>query len=133
MTSYSCIKCHHIWYPRKPGIPTRCPKCNTLYWNKIQQAICQGCTEHFALVGEYPTNCLACRRDRPTGRPPKYPITDLQVGELRLFPFHRTLEGGNDAARNASMHQSISAAARRAGITLMAASDGQGLTVKRIA
>lgn len=34
MRFYRCLKCDHVWLPKKPGIPTQCPnqECRTAYW-----------------------------------------------------------------------------------------------------
>ena len=29
-------KCGHEWYPRKPGLPARCAKCKSPYYNRPQ-------------------------------------------------------------------------------------------------
>ena len=32
MKKFRCKRCNHRWYPRKPGTPKTCPRCNSPYW-----------------------------------------------------------------------------------------------------
>ena len=34
-----CLRCGHVWIPRKPKEPKWCPKCNSPYWNKKRSKI----------------------------------------------------------------------------------------------
>lgn len=34
-----CLRCGHIWIPRKPQLPKVCPKCNSPYWDKPYKGI----------------------------------------------------------------------------------------------
>ena len=34
LPKYKCIRCKHIWVPRKEAEPIICPKCKSPYWNK---------------------------------------------------------------------------------------------------
>lgn len=29
-----CLRCPHEWYPKQPGRPVRCPRCNSYYWDQ---------------------------------------------------------------------------------------------------
>jgi hypothetical protein len=31
---FECKRCKHVWYPRRPIKPPRCPSCGSPYWNK---------------------------------------------------------------------------------------------------
>ncbi len=33
---WQCNRCGHEWVPRTEGVPARCPKCKTPYWNKAR-------------------------------------------------------------------------------------------------
>ena len=33
-----CLRCNHIWHPRKEELPIRCPKCGSPYWNRYYQS-----------------------------------------------------------------------------------------------
>lgn len=32
--SYTCLRCGHTWWPRKPGRPRVCPTCKNPWWDK---------------------------------------------------------------------------------------------------
>ena len=34
LPTLKCLRCGHIWIPRKPKEPKVCPNCNSPYWNK---------------------------------------------------------------------------------------------------
>jgi predicted Zn-ribbon and HTH transcriptional regulator len=34
LPTLECLRCGHIWIPRKPVEPNNCPKCISPYWNK---------------------------------------------------------------------------------------------------
>ena len=34
LTELECLRCEHLWYPRRPQLPKVCPKCASPYWNK---------------------------------------------------------------------------------------------------
>jgi predicted Zn-ribbon and HTH transcriptional regulator len=34
MKTHTCKRCGHSWYPRRPELPVKCPKCQNPYWNK---------------------------------------------------------------------------------------------------
>lgn len=38
---FQCNRCKAEWWPAKPQIPERCPKCNSPYWNKERVRINQ--------------------------------------------------------------------------------------------
>ena len=135
-----CLKCYHKWLPRQTVLPLRCPKCNRMNWNSLQQGRCNYCRDQEVTKGHLPKECVVCLVGvlPPTvrttaGRPPKYPIADLQVGELRRFPFFALPSGQPDTKRNWSMTRSIQAAAQRAGIKVMTAGFGACLNVQRVA
>ena len=29
----TCLKCNHSWWPSRPGVPKRCARCKSPYWN----------------------------------------------------------------------------------------------------
>ncbi len=31
---YKCLRCDHIWIPRKDTKPIICPKCKSPYWDR---------------------------------------------------------------------------------------------------
>ena len=31
-----CVRCGHLWKPRKDGTPLRCAKCRSPYWNRLK-------------------------------------------------------------------------------------------------
>jgi predicted Zn-ribbon and HTH transcriptional regulator len=32
--TYKCLRCGHVWVPRKKEKPRVCPKCKSPYWDK---------------------------------------------------------------------------------------------------
>ena len=34
LTKLTCKRCGHEWWPRSPGKPIKCPKCQTMRWDK---------------------------------------------------------------------------------------------------
>jgi len=34
LTKLKCLRCFHIWYPRKEEMPRVCPYCKSPYWDK---------------------------------------------------------------------------------------------------
>ena len=33
LPTYTCLRCHHIWVPRKATRPVVCASCNSPYWD----------------------------------------------------------------------------------------------------
>jgi hypothetical protein len=33
LPTYTCLRCGHVWYPRKPFAPAVCPACKSPYWH----------------------------------------------------------------------------------------------------
>lgn len=29
-----CLRCYHVWWPRKNAKPVMCPKCRSPYWDR---------------------------------------------------------------------------------------------------
>lgn len=34
LARYTCLRCEHVWVPRKEGYPKKCPKCTSFAWNR---------------------------------------------------------------------------------------------------
>jgi len=34
MPTLTCLRCGHVWIPRRPQKPKKCPRCTSPYWNK---------------------------------------------------------------------------------------------------
>jgi predicted Zn-ribbon and HTH transcriptional regulator len=37
LPTHSCLRCDHTWIPRREGLPAKCPKCMSVYWNESRQ------------------------------------------------------------------------------------------------
>lgn len=37
LEEYTCCRCSHHWFPRKPSYPKRCPMCTSAYWDRPTQ------------------------------------------------------------------------------------------------
>ena len=33
LKQWTCLRCKHSWYPRKPVRPRICPRCKSAYWD----------------------------------------------------------------------------------------------------
>ena len=81
----TCTRCGHKWYPRRPGEPTRCPKCVSPYWNKPRRLkrgvnivvpdkkhrhLCLRCGHDWPSDNIHPVRCAKCKSpywDKPRG------------------------------------------------------------------
>lgn len=34
LPAFKCLRCGHVWHPRKPKTPVCCAKCKSPYWNE---------------------------------------------------------------------------------------------------
>lgn len=34
LKTHKCLRCRHVWFPRKESEPVVCAKCKSPYWNK---------------------------------------------------------------------------------------------------
>lgn len=34
LPTFTCLRCGHIWIPRKTDYPRMCPKCKSVLWDK---------------------------------------------------------------------------------------------------
>lgn len=66
------------------------------------------------------------------GRPVKYPVDQLAVGESVTLPWHMTPTGEGDERRNKSMNTAVSNHARREGKVFRREPTAAGLRVTRL-
>ena len=84
MDLLNCKRCGHDWYQRKPGKPRNCAKCKVLYWDRP------------ARIPKSHNN------PGPVGRPMKYPIDLLEVGQSIILPWEPLPDGSyNQSKMNA--------------------------------
>ena len=38
LPKFTCLRCGHVWIPRKPVTPRICPKCKSPYWDVPRRA-----------------------------------------------------------------------------------------------
>lgn len=100
-----CVRCGHEWATRKATRPTRCGRCSAKYWYRPARV---------PRIKPVPHS---------VGRPAKYPVHVLNVGEIMILPII------NDNVP--SMRQSISAYGRRKGKRYETLIVVAGLRVKR--
>lgn len=108
---HKCARCHHEWPSRTLPYPIRCPSCGARSWWR------------------------RAREKRPRenrGRRAMFPISDLKVGEGRLFAWRTNAIGERDDRLQRSMHISIRQAAVRANITIRKDNTHEGLLVTRV-
>lgn len=108
-----CLRCQWKWMSRV-DIPLRCPRCQSPKWNVPEEA---GAPEK-----------IFYGKDKL-----KYPVGDLQLGEVRNLAWIRDAEGRRDMAANEARFRAVGRWAKRNGQVFRLTGDiHEGLIVKRI-
>lgn len=66
-----CLRCGHQWILRKPHVPRKCPRCQSVKWETIK---------------EYTPLRIAAIAERTREDRRKYPWFDLNIGERAYLP-----------------------------------------------
>ena len=91
----NCVRCGHSWFARKSTLPRNCARCKILYWYKP------------ARIPKY------YGEPRPVGRPYKYPVDSLEVGQTKIIP-HNFLPDGHNV-NNRGIYISIGRYSKKTG------------------
>jgi hypothetical protein len=107
-----CLRCAHEWHSKSTK-PTRCAKCKAYNWWR-------------------PARTPKERIKRPRGRPTKYDLSNLGIGQSKKFPWFLT-DRGPDEKKNHVMHTAIVNYAKRHNFKIKIDISCGGLIVNRIA
>lgn len=113
MQIHKCVRCGHEWASRAEVRPNRCAKCTARNWWKPPREVNAGV-------------------DKKMGRPCRYPIENLEVGQAIMFPWHRLPTGWPDVKQNRIMNVCIQNYAHRTGRNYRRQSSPKGLLVTRV-
>lgn len=115
MERWKCQRCGHEWWPRTPDKPQRCAKCKVKYWWRAARA-------------PRPPDPPG-----PIGRPIKYPLRGLEVGESVLLPYAVGADRLPDEQKNHAMVSAVNSYVRRHRWEVVKKPSAAGLRVTRTA
>lgn len=110
----TCTRCFWTWRP-KVDQPVCCPKCRSHYWDKVRQMDRIQKPEH----GGHPAS--------------KYGFDQIKVGEEKVYPWIKKLNGALDFEANAKRGAALGQYMRRHGYSYFDRSNSiRGMVIHRV-
>ena len=107
-----CIRCGHGWLSKLGRLPVGCPRCHSPYWNR-QRAV-------------------RVPKEAKKNKKTKYPIYDLEVGQIIFIPWYFDSKGYPDGMRNYGITRAIYRHQKISGQRLAASYKPSGITIQRM-
>lgn len=121
MEKTECVRCGNQWFQRKEGRPVRCPKCQSVNWDRLEKYLvdldCNICKASWTpRKEEYPKCCPRCKSPNwnRTDLNQGYDFHTMQVGDIRGYPFHRMPNSiAPDERKNRNMTRALNSYKKR--------------------